>query len=260
MGRRRDADDEATAGAAGGGAPPPTAAGEERLIREFSTLRRELEAVSKGLVRSPDDERRLARKGVITERLRVLSVEMSAVGMKGHHDARSPASDVDAVGSDRASSGTDDEGHCADLPRRPRVARSAACRAYESSDMDDSDGEGGGGGRRGGGRAEQQRRGEDGGADHGEVGTGTGGKGGERWGGVAWRCGGGWGERKVEPRAGGAAWPPGFCRRPCRRARLGCPRGAVRGGRLLTAWRYGLGFLGGRPTRGGRDGGCAGAA
>lgn len=84
------------------------------------------------------------------ERLRALSVKMSAVGMKGHHDARSPASDVDAVGSYRASSDTDDEGHCADLPRRPRVARSATCRAYESSDMDDdSDGEGVGGGARG---------------------------------------------------------------------------------------------------------------
>jgi len=67
MGRRRDADDahggrgsEASANA------PPAAAGEEGLTREFSTLRRELEAVSKALVRTPEDERRLARKGVIT--------------------------------------------------------------------------------------------------------------------------------------------------------------------------------------------------
>ncbi|KAK1863201.1 hypothetical protein I4F81_005762 [Pyropia yezoensis] len=135
MGRRRDADDDpTTGGGAAGGAPSPVAAaGEERLIREFSTLRRELEAVSKALVRSPDDERRLARKGIITERLRALSVKMSAVGMKGHHDARSPASDVDAVGSYRASSDTDDEGHCADLPRRPRVARSATCRAKKTA-------------------------------------------------------------------------------------------------------------------------------
>ncbi|OSX74760.1 hypothetical protein BU14_0268s0001, partial [Porphyra umbilicalis] len=134
MGRRRDADDahggrgsEASANA------PPAAAGEEGLTREFSTLRRELEAVSKALVRTPEDERRLARKGVITERLRVLSVEMSSVGMKGHHDARSPASDVDAVVG-RASSDSDDENRCADLPRRPRVARAATTRAYESSD------------------------------------------------------------------------------------------------------------------------------
>ena len=65
--------------------------------------------------------------------------------MKGHHDARSPASDVDAVVG-RASSDSDDENRCADLPRRPRVARAATTRAYESSDMDESDDDDGGGG------------------------------------------------------------------------------------------------------------------
>jgi len=67
MGRRRDADDaHGGRGSEASVNAPAAAAGEEVLIREFSTLRRELEAVSKALVRTPEDERRLTRKGVIT--------------------------------------------------------------------------------------------------------------------------------------------------------------------------------------------------